>query len=298
MKKLSVVMSVYNGAATVRATMESILAQTLTDFELIVVDDGSKDATPDILAGYARRDDRIRVLSQENRGLTHALIRGCAEAGADVIARHDCGDRSLPERFERQFELLVGAGHAVVSCATRVCDAQGDLLYEWSAAGPEIRDSLLHDDAARIRAVVHPTAMFRRDTYIAAGGYRPQFRLAQDLDLWIRMARLGTFAVVQEPSYEFVFEPRGISGGNRNAQRRLTEIAVALRDGGDPEELLARASTIRPASVTRQSEAAALYFVARCLRRQNNPKWRSVIRRAVTKNPLHWRAWASLILNR
>ena len=99
---VSVVMSVHNGATDLAATLDSILSQTFTDFELIAIDDGSTDDTPAILAAAAQRDARIRIPTQPNAGLTRALMRGCAEARAPIVARHDAGDRSHPERFARQ----------------------------------------------------------------------------------------------------------------------------------------------------------------------------------------------------
>jgi glycosyltransferase involved in cell wall biosynthesis len=290
--KLSVVMAVFNGASAIATTLDSILGQTERDFELIVVDDGSADATPAILADYAARDPRIRVIRQTNAGLTRALIRGCAEARADVLARHDCGDRSHPERFARQLALLA-EGAAVVSCATRFVDPDGDLLYIAHAGGEDIRRSLLSDDASHIHALPHHgSAMIRRDAYAKAGGYRAEFRVAQDLDLWIRIARDGgTFAVAEDVLYDATVDPRSISGTARAAQVRLTEIAVALRDGHGS---LTDAARVTPPPVTPRGEAAALYFIGKCLLRQHNPKGRRYLREAIRRDPWHWRAWLSL----
>jgi glycosyltransferase involved in cell wall biosynthesis len=99
--RISVVTSVYNGERYLRESLESVLSQEGVDLELIVVDDGSEDSTPEILADSATRDPRLRVLTQENRGLTVALIRGCAEARGEFIARHDLDDLSLPGRLRR-----------------------------------------------------------------------------------------------------------------------------------------------------------------------------------------------------
>lgn len=289
--KLSVVMAVFNGAATLRATLDSILTQSERDFELVVVDDGSTDATASILA--AERDPRLRVISQANSGLTRALIRGCAEARAEIVARHDCGDRSHPTRFARQLALLA-AGHAVVACATRFVDADGDLLYIARADGEEVSRSLLHDDAAHIHALPHHgSAMFRRDSYGKAGGYREQFRVAQDLDLWIRIAKNGgTFAIVDEVLYDATVDARSISGTARAAQVRSTAVAVALRDGHGS---LADAANVTPAPFSARGEAAALYFIARCLLQQRNRKGLRVLREAIRRDPWHWRAWLSLV---
>jgi glycosyltransferase involved in cell wall biosynthesis len=290
-------MSVYNGAATLPATLDSILAQTMRDFEVVAIDDGSVDATASILTSYAFRDARVRVLSQANSGLTRALIGGCGEARAEVIARHDCGDRSHPERFARQLALLE-EGHVLVSCATRFSTGEGDELYVARAEGGDVRRSLLQDDASRIHALPHHgSAMFRRDAYAVAGGYRPQFRLAQDLDLWIRIAPLGTIGIVPDVLYEATLDARSISGLSRDEQVRLTAIAVALRDGGDAS-LLEEAAKIVPARASRAGEAAALYFIGKCLLAQRNGKWRRYLREAVVRNPWHWRAWVGLLLGR
>jgi GT2 family glycosyltransferase len=290
--KISVVMAVFNGAPALSATLDSILAQTERDLELIVVDDGSTDATPSILGQYAAVDPRIRTITQPNAGLTRALIRGCADARTDVIARHDCGDRSHPERFARQLALLAD-GRTVASCATRFVDADGDLLYVARADGEEVRRSLLAGDAQQIHALPHHgSAMFRRDAYVQAGGYRQEFRVAQDLDLWIRIARNGgTFAIADEILYDATVDARSISGTARAAQVRLTGIAVALRDGHGS---LADASSVAPAPFTAHGEAAALYFIAQCLLQQGNRKGRRLLREAIRRNPWHWRAWLSL----
>lgn len=298
MTRLSVVLSVYNGAAELPATLDSILGQTERGFECIVIDDGSTDETPSILAGYAARDARLRVLTQPNLGLTRSLARGCAAARGTFIARHDNGDRSHPDRFARQL-ARIEEGHVLVSCATRVVDPGGDTMYVSRADGDEVRRSLMLDDARHVHGIPsHGSAMFRRDAYDRAGGYRAQFRFAQDLDLWIRMAPLGTIAVLDDVLYDLTFTPSSISASNRAAQVRLTELAVALRDGGDKDVLLARAAEITAARTDRHGEAAALYFIGKCLLRQRNPRGRGYLRRAIAADPLHWRAWLSLIAGR
>lgn len=298
MVKISAVMAVYNGAPALPRTIDSILAQTEKNFELVVVDDGSTDETSAILADYAARDPRVRVIAQANAGLTRSLIRGCAEARASVIARQDCGDHSMPQRFERQLTLMA-EGHVLVSCATRFVDPEGDTLYTVSLDGDETRRSLLNADAKHIHGITsHPSAMFHRDAYVAAGGYRPEFRMAQDLDLWIRMARLGTIGIAPDVLVEVTVEPRGLSGVSRDTQTALTQIAVALRDGGDEQTLLAAASTIRPSPITPRAEAAGLYFIGKCLLQRRNPRGLDYLRRAVARDPLHVRAWLSLLVNR
>ena len=88
-------MSVYNGATELSVTIDSVLTQDGVGLEFIIVNDGSTDATGSLLDDYARRDARVRVIHQENKGLTASLIRGCAAANGEFIARQDVGDISL-----------------------------------------------------------------------------------------------------------------------------------------------------------------------------------------------------------
>lgn len=291
--RLSVVMPVYNGARRLAATLDSILSQTFTDFELIVVDDGSTDETPAILRRYD--DRRLTVLTQENQGITGALIRGCEAARGLAIARHDCGDRSRPERFTKQLAILESEPDVVlVSCYTAYFAPGGETLYVVEGDGDSVRQSLLRDSPENIRSISHHgSAMFRRDAYVAAGGYRREFRVAQDLDLWMRMAAAGRVAYVPEVLYEATVEPGTISARHRIAQLETTRIAVRLRDGATAAPLLEEAANLRTQrrGGARRAEADALYFIASCLRARGDRRWVPYARRAIRRNPLLLRAW-------
>src|SRR5262249_15136656 len=127
---VSVVMSAYNGASHLAATMDSILSQQGIGLEFVVVDDGSRDQTGDILDDYARRDHRVRVIHQENTGLTRALIRGCDAARGEFIARQDVGDLSLPGRLKDQVTFLRNRDDCIfVSCWTDVVGPRDEFLY-------------------------------------------------------------------------------------------------------------------------------------------------------------------------
>jgi glycosyltransferase involved in cell wall biosynthesis len=296
---VSVVMSVYNGAATLRETLESIRAQEGIDFEVIVVDDGSTDGTAEILD----RTEGIRVIHQQNQGLTRSLVTGCRAARAPIIARHDCGDRSRPERLRRQLELIDSASDIVlVSCSTQYVGPDREPLYVVSSDGEEVRRSLLRDGVDSIRGLTHHgTAMFRRDTYLDAAEYRPQFRFAQDLDLWLRMAQRGRIAFVPEVLYEARFEPNAISGVHRDQQIESARIALALRDApaDQHEALLQRASEIVPVrSASAKTNADGFYFLATALKNAGDRRWRHYAWRAVRLNPLHLRAWGRLLTSR
>jgi glycosyltransferase involved in cell wall biosynthesis len=284
--RLSVAMSVHNGVPYVGAAVESIIAQSFRDFEFLILDDGSTDGSGDALRRIASGDLRVRVLQQSREGLTRALIRGCAEARAELIARHDCGDRSHRSRLEKQRALFDDRDVVLASCFVRTFAPGGELLYTTEADGEAIRRSLLADDVDHIRALPHHgSAMFRRDAYEAAGGYRPQFYFAQDVDLWMRMARIGKIAVVSGVLYDATISTSAISSRNRAEQIASARLSIAIRDGGDEAALLARAAEIRPQRGRggAVSDARALYFIASCLRRNRDRAWRRYARAALLR---------------
>jgi glycosyltransferase involved in cell wall biosynthesis len=289
MVNVSVVLPVFNGAAQLPATLASILDQTLDGVEVIVVDDGSTDDTPAVLARYG---ERLRVIRQENAGITRALIAGCAAARAPLIARHDCGDRSHPERLAKQRALFDNDAVVLAGAATTYVAPGGEPLYTIAPDGAAVRESLLHADVATIRGLPHHgSAMFRREAYEAVGGYRAEFYFAQDVDLWMRLAARGHIAVNTEPLYEASLETRAISSRHREEQIASARVAIALRDGGDAQTLLAEAARIRPSGrkVRRGvAEAKALYFIASCLRRNGDPAWRRYLGQAMRAVVAKW----------
>jgi hypothetical protein len=232
-----------------------------------------------MLGGYT--DPRIRVITQENGGITRALIRGCHAARASFIARQDCGDVSRPERIERLLPLLEKC--VVAASEVAYLGPEGEALYTTSHARENIRDGLLHAGIDTIRSLPHHgSAVFRADAYARAGGYRAQFYFAQDLDLWIRMAALGDICVNEDVLYEARIDVRAISSVHRRQQIASAALAIALRDGGGAS-LFEQAAAIRPEkrAQSRLSEVRALYFIASCLRRNNDARWRRYVSRAV-----------------
>src|SRR5262245_38361435 len=141
---ISVIMSVFNSAPTLAATLDSVLTQEGVDLEFIVIDDGSTDDSGAILEAYATQDPRLIVLHQNNRGLTSSLVRGCALAQGEFIARQDAGgDISLPGRLERQLAYFSSCpGVVMVSCGTRFIGPAGEILYDVIQRGAELTRNL------------------------------------------------------------------------------------------------------------------------------------------------------------
>ena len=204
---VSVVMGVFNGEKCLPDTAGSVLAQEGVEIEFIIVDDGSSDSTPGVLRELAQFDERVRIFRQDNQGLTRALIRGCAEARGEFIARQDCGDLSLPGRLRAQVQAAARRPDAaLISCGARFVGPEGEPLYEVSLSDDEANAGLMSLDLKRLRGPAHHGGtLFRRNLYERVGGYRDEFYFAQDLDLWCRLAELGPHLPVSGFHYQAGF---------------------------------------------------------------------------------------------
>jgi glycosyltransferase involved in cell wall biosynthesis len=202
---VTVLMAVYNPQpAYLRQAVDSVLVQTFTDFELLIVEDPSAISTADILAGI--EDSRIRLHRNEVRlGLAQSLNVGLSLARAALIARLDCDDACLPQRLERQLAFL--SSHAEV-------DVYGSRIIVIDENGRRIARRNLpvtHDAIARrlrrTNALSHPSVMFRKASVEAAGGYEAN-QVVEDFELWCRMLTRGArFAASEEPLILYRFHP-------------------------------------------------------------------------------------------
>jgi glycosyltransferase involved in cell wall biosynthesis len=192
---VSVVIPVRNALPFLDEAVTSILTQSFTDFELIVVDDGSTDGSLARVRTFA--DPRIRIHSQPAIGIASALNAGIALAKAPLIARMDADDVALPDRLHRQVLLLRERPDiAAVGSGYRVIDRHGrPLRVIIPPADPDaIRQTLLESNC-----MAHPTVVMRRDTVVRAGGYRDAFPFCEDYDLWMRLSENSLLANIPEP---------------------------------------------------------------------------------------------------
>jgi glycosyltransferase involved in cell wall biosynthesis len=195
---ISVVMSVYNGERWLREAIESVLDQTYRNFEFLIVDDGSTDGTPAVLAEYARRDERVRVFSWPNRGVSRSMNAVLPLARHDWIARVDADDLMHPERLERQLAFIeLYPDLAVLSCFADYIDERGKQVGSYTnplTSRATVRQWL---ETGRVIHFIQSGAIMRRDAVLAAGGYRPEFFVTEDTDLWNRIAEQGYGVLVQ-----------------------------------------------------------------------------------------------------
>jgi len=183
---VSVIMPIRDGERFLQEAIDSVLAQTFADFEIIAIDDGSSDSTPAILAEAARRDPRVTVVRQAPTGLVDALNRGIAATRGPFIARLDADDVSLPARLARQIEAMRSdTSLGLLGSYAEEIDENGRALV---IRKPPLSHESLVDALEQGNPFIHSTILVRTDLVRACGGFRAAFAGAEDYDLWLRIA--------------------------------------------------------------------------------------------------------------
>src|SRR5688500_15899095 len=183
--KVSVVIPCYNQARFLGEAIQSVLSQGYTHFEIVVVDDGSRDGTEGVASGYASEDARVRLISQENRGLAAARNRGLAEARGEYVVFLDSDDRLVGGALEVGVrELEAHPECAFVSGICRKITADGSVVPGWEQFRV-MDDPYL--ELLRSCPVYVPAVMYRRSVFDAVGCFDTSYRAAEDYDLYYRI---------------------------------------------------------------------------------------------------------------
>ena len=187
---ITVLMSVYNGEKYLNESIRSVLTQSYSDFEFVIVDDCSNDKTIEIVESF--NDPRIKLLRNEsNLGLSASLNRGIKSSSGKYIARHDDDDISHINRLQNQLNFMeISDNVDAVFCRYKLFDRLGNIYNSES--------SFYNDESAIVEALqnktnplAHGSAMIRSDSLINLGGYNNKFIFGQDYELWSRMIDNG-----------------------------------------------------------------------------------------------------------
>jgi len=224
---VTVLMPVYNGERYVRGAIESVLAQTHRRFEFLIMDDGSTDGTPGILAEYASADPRIRVERHANMDQPATLNRGLSLARHDWVAIIDHDDIWLPERIERQLEAVQREPEArVVGCWATEINARGRALRNRTLGPTSCAEFRTLRAAGQRVPLVHPSVLMHRPSVLALGGYDPVFGSAADTELWTRVAAAHAIVVVPEPLVLYRIHAGSMSFRRMFEQREMLRLIV------------------------------------------------------------------------
>lgn len=307
---VSVVMPVYDAAAYLEAAARSILGQTWTDFEFLIFDDGSKDASPAIIARLAEEDPRIVAFRRAHGGLTALLNEGIERARSEFVARMDADDVAHPERLERQLDYL-RRHRECVAVGTGALEVDPERLpiqvLGVAATHAEIEAQLL---AGVGHAVLHPSALYRRQALLRVGGYRSELEGGEDLDLHLRLAEVGTLANLPEVLMEYRRHPASVSLSRGLDRHRAHDTAIreaAARLGIDPARLPPRRpprAEVPPDAVhavwaNRALEsghlATARKYAWRAFRAAPRRHWKLPIRASLGIRPYLWARWRAAL---
>ncbi len=255
--KISIVMPCYNAKATVTRAIRSIQSQTIQDWELIIVDDGSTDESASIAADLAETDGRIRLVRREHEGVVAASNHGFALATAPLIARMDADDVSRPDRLERQRKLLIDRPElGAVSCLAHFAgnaETAGGYAHHVDWTNRQISYEQMALNRFIDLPVPHPTLMYRRELIENHGPYR-EGDFPEDYELFLRWVAAGVpIGKVDEMLYDWYDPPTRLS---RNDHRydmaafhlcKAPYLTAAIKQSGCSHRELWIAGAGRPA---------------------------------------------------
>lgn len=207
----SVIIPVYNKASFVGETLKSVLAQTYTDFEIIVINDGSTDECETVIQGF--NDSRIRYFHKENEGVAVARNEGIAEAQGDFICFLDADDYWLPNfltTFKKQIDAL--PNHKVFSCATAIETAKKTISAQYSL--DKITDFQIVDffEASRKECILWTSAtVIHKSVFEKIGTFDTQIKKGEDTELWMRIGLHFTIGFIGTVLAHYRFDPNSIS---------------------------------------------------------------------------------------
>jgi Glycosyl transferase family 2 len=240
---ISVAMSVYNGERFLALAIESILAQSFTDFEFLILNDGSSDGSAAIIDHYAKTDSRIRAIHRENRGLIESLNQLLRESRAPWIARMDGDDIALPSRFEKQMAFLAAhPDHQVLGTWTEDIDEDGLPFSVNGKDHPTSHAEFLASVKER-SGLCHPSVIMNRELALSVGGYHAAFKHCEDYDLWMRLADKTRICSLPERLVKYRHSANQVSNKYVVTQQigaAVSRLALRERQAGriDPTETL------------------------------------------------------------
>lgn len=233
---VSVLLPVYNAGRYLREAIDSVLGQSFSDFELLVLDDGSTDDSANVIRSYS--DPRLRHLPNDrNRGLIYTLNRGIELAQGTYIARMDADDVCLPERFAQQVTFLEQNEVALVATTLEMMDERGAPLPPWRDDRASVSPDSIREQLLRANCIAHPSVMGRADIF-RRYRYQEDQTEAEDYDLWLRLVADGQrIGKIESPLLRYrvlaggLTKKEGLSGFERLARTKGKFLARRKADG-------------------------------------------------------------------
>ena len=212
--KVSIILPTYQGEKTIESAIKSILTQSFQKFELIIIDDCSSDATAKIVRSYSIKDHRIRFIQhRKNIGLASTLNEGILLSRSNLIARIDQDDEAMPDRLRIQYTFMnknkkVAVAGSYVYLMGR--NKKFDKILILPTDSKSIRSELIKSNC-----IFHPSVIMRKKSVVNIGGYRKEYKNAEDYDLWLRLAKSESICNIPLPLTRYRFSIDGMTLGKK-----------------------------------------------------------------------------------
>jgi glycosyltransferase involved in cell wall biosynthesis len=295
---VTILMPAYNVSSYIGEAVSSVLAQDFTDYELLIIDDGSTDDTPEIVQLF--HDPRIRLLRQTHTGIAAALNLGLKEAGAGLVARFDADDICLPGRFACQVRFLSEhPDYVICGGNAEYINAEGEHLFHYKChafSHEEIVDHI-YDQCP----FIHSAVMYRRNAILEVGGYPGDANNFEDHLLWVRLVDKGKYANLQQELIRVRFNPSSVTMDEKWRGDKFGSLKKqVLRQGFVKPEQHSELQSILQSQDLRKIKEGAYYALCgkKFLLDNHQPaKARHNLSRAIRSYPLRWDNYALYLLS-
>ncbi len=224
MTKISILLPVYNDQDFIKRSIDSILNNSFKDYELIIVNDGSNDSTPEILKTI--NDPRIKVFSKTNTGLIDSLNYGLAKCNYDIVMRIDGDDEIKEDKIKTQLNYFKQGNYILLGTGAEIIDNNSRVKKLINV--PEDNINILNNMKNLKTSIIHPSIMFYKDAIIKSGGYDSKFDVAEDFELFFRISKYGNLGNINMPLLRLRKNEDNISKIKSKTQTLNTLIAREL----------------------------------------------------------------------
>ena len=221
MKKVSILLPVYNDEEFISKYVSSVLKSTYKNFELIIINDGSTDKSPEIINDF--KDPRIKLYDKQNSGLIESLNYGLTKCNSEIIMRMDGDDEISENKIEIQLKSFLNSDSVLHGTGAKIIDNSSRVLQEISVN--EDHKDIINNLRTLNTSMIHPSIMFYKDIILKSGGYDSKFEVAEDYELYYRISRIGKLTNIDLPLLMLRKNEHNISKKRSSTQTLNTLIA-------------------------------------------------------------------------
>lgn len=197
---VSVIIPVYNGDKYLRNTIESVISQTFSDWEIVAVNDGSKDQSLRILEEYSQRSDiRFKFINIKNAGVSNARNIGVRHSEGEYLAFLDQDDKFYPDKLDKQIRLIKDSSYGLVYSNYSVMNSDGEIICQKLMEDKKLKSGKIYDELLYFNFIAISAVILPKSVYLELDGFDTSYNLCEDFDLLLKIARIYPVAVVKEP---------------------------------------------------------------------------------------------------